>query len=81
MILVHRVKGGTIFLNSDLIETIEATPDTVVTLADGRRLLAADPPVELVRRISEFRATVLATAEDMRSSPGAELVMLPGRED
>ena len=80
MILVHRVKGGAIFLNSDLIESIEATPDTVVTLADGRRLLAADPPIELVRRISMFRAAVLAAAEDMRHGPDAELVVLPTRE-
>ncbi len=81
MIMVHRVKGGSIFLNSDLIESIEATPDTVVTLADGRRLLAADPPTELVHRISIFRASVLAAAEDMRRSSGASLVVLPGGED
>ena len=80
MILVHRVKGGSVFLNADLIESIEATPDTVITLADGRHLLAADAPAELVHRISMFRASVLAAAEDIRNSPGAQVVALPRRE-
>lgn len=36
MILVHRLKGDRLFLNADLVESIEETPDTVVTLVDGR---------------------------------------------
>jgi flagellar protein FlbD len=81
VILVHRVKGGSVFLNADLIESIEANPDTVITLADGRRLSVLDPPSELLYRISMFRASVLAAAEDIRNSPGAEVVALPRRKN
>ena len=34
------------FINEDLIESIEATPDTVLTLVDGRKIVVADPTFE-----------------------------------
>ena len=42
MIMVHRLKGEPMLLNADLITTIETNPDTVITLADGRRLVVSD---------------------------------------
>ncbi len=79
MIQVRRVKGGSLYLNCDLIESIEATPDTVITLANGHRLLTADAPESLVRRIREFRAAILASAEDQRR-PRADLIVLSPSE-
>lgn len=83
MILVHRLKGEPMFLNADLIESIEARPDTVITLVDGRKAVVAETPEEVVGRIREFRAAVLATVEELRSgvaSPGS-LVLLRNDED
>jgi flagellar protein FlbD len=86
VILVHRLKGEPMFLNADLIECVEATPDTVVTLADGRRYVVSDRPEDIVQRSLTFRASVLVAAEEMRSagpSPSAP-VLIPldgGRED
>jgi flagellar protein FlbD len=42
-------------LNSDLIETIEETPDTVVTLTSGRKLIVEEAAKEIIKRILEFR--------------------------
>ena len=39
MIAVTRPDGSSLLLNPDRIESIEQTPDTVITLADGRKLL------------------------------------------
>jgi flagellar protein FlbD len=68
MIAVHRLRGEPMFLNADLIESIEATPDTVLTLVDGRRIVVADTPEEVADRIVEFRASVLVSAAEMRGA-------------
>lgn len=67
MILVHRLKGEPIFLNTDLVEYIESTPDTVITLLDGRRIMVQDSAEEVVDKVREFRAAVLVAAEESRS--------------
>jgi len=56
------------FLNADLVESIEATPDTVVTLVDGRRIFVADSPEEVADRIIEFRASILVSAAELRGA-------------
>jgi len=71
------------FLNADLIESIEARPDTVVTLVDGRKTVVAETPEEVVDRIRLFRAAVLAAVEDMRAQgpEGGSLVLLRNDEE
>lgn len=66
MIVLHRLRGEPVYLNADLIEAVEACPDTVVTLVDGRKLVVTEAPEELVDRIRRFRAGVLVAAEEMR---------------
>lgn len=63
------------FLNADLLESIEATPDTVITLVDGRRIVVADSPDEIAERIVEFRASILVSAAELRgvSTPVAPI--------
>ena len=80
MIIVHRLRGEPMFLNTDLIESIEATPDTVVTLVDGRKFVVAESPEEVVQRTLGFRASVLAAAEELRTRPSAVVVPLRGLE-
>lgn len=46
-------------LNPDLIEHIQATPDTLVTLTSGRNYLVLETPEEIIRRVVEFRRTIL----------------------
>lgn len=60
MILLRRLNNAVIGLNADLIERIDATPDTVITLVDGKKYVVAETPDEVVERIIEFRASVLA---------------------
>lgn len=82
MILVHRLKGEPLFINSDLIETIEATPDTVVSLADGRKIVVSEAPDEVVDAARRYRASVIVATEEMREVAGrtADLFVLPTAE-
>jgi flagellar protein FlbD len=67
------------FINEDLIESIEATPDTVLTLVDGRKIVVADPPQMIVDRARVYRASVLAATDELRSrSEGGEVLQFPG---
>jgi flagellar protein FlbD len=53
MIPVTRLNGKTIILNALLIESIEETPDTIITLATGKKITVreqADTVAELVKR-------------------------------
>jgi flagellar protein FlbD len=68
VILVHRLRGEPMFVNADLIESIEATPDTVLTLVDGRRLLVDEGPEAVVERVVAFRASLLVAADQQRST-------------
>jgi len=58
MISVKRLNGEEIMVNPHLIETIEATPDTVITLINGKRLVVQDPIADVVDRIIEYRKIV-----------------------
>ena len=48
MITVTRRNGTTFALNPDLIERVEATPDTVVTLVSGTKYVVAETVEEIV---------------------------------
>ncbi|MBQ9526139.1 MAG: flagellar FlbD family protein [Fretibacterium sp.] len=55
MIKVHRLNGELFLLNSDMIETIDTTPDTVVRLLNGHRYLVREEMQEVYDKVVEFR--------------------------
>lgn len=69
MIWVTKLSGTEIVLNSDLIETIESTPDTVITLVDGTRYLVSESPQEVVARIGRYRSALLRLSDDPIVAP------------
>jgi flagellar protein FlbD len=62
MIRVTRLDGASIVLNCDLVQWIEETPDTVVVLTTGERVLVRESADELARRALEFKRAVAAGA-------------------
>ena len=58
MIYVTRLDGSQFVVNADLIETIEHTADTVVTLLDGKKLVVATPVHEVVERVLAYRQAI-----------------------
>jgi flagellar protein FlbD len=59
MIWVTRLRGQTLIINADLIESVEHTPDTVVTMIDGRKYMVEETPDQIVTRVVEYRSAVL----------------------
>ena len=64
MIRLRRLgsKAEAFYLNPDLIASLEATPDTVVTLTTHTKVLVADSPEDVLNAIREWRASILAAA-------------------
>ena len=58
MIRLTRLNRAPMVLNSDLIEHIDVTPDTVITLTTGQILRVRESADEVVERIVEFRRRV-----------------------
>jgi flagellar protein FlbD len=55
MIHLTRLNQNEIVINSDLIEHIETTPDTVVSLTNGQKFVVMETTADIVQRIIEFR--------------------------
>jgi flagellar protein FlbD len=61
VIQLHRLHGnGAFYVNPDLIETIEARPDTTITLVNKHRYVVEDRLEDVVERIVQFRARIAA---------------------
>ena len=58
MIKLTRRTREPLVLNSDLIEHLEANPDTVITLTTGNKLLVNETADEVIERVIEFRRAV-----------------------
>jgi len=68
MICLHRIRGEELWMNPDLIVFVEGTGhDTVITLADGNRVLVQEPPSDVTAAVVRFRSTVLAAADELSS--------------
>lgn len=59
MIQVTRLNHTPLVLNSDLIESIETTPDTVIGLTSGQKIMVLETPEEIVDRVAKFRREIL----------------------
>jgi flagellar protein FlbD len=58
MIKLTRLSHEPLVLNSDLIECMEATPDTVITLTTGQKLRVSETADEVIARIIAFRRAI-----------------------
>ena len=54
MIRLHRLDGKEFVVNADLIETVEATPDTVLSLTTGRKLVVRESVEEVIEKVLHF---------------------------
>ena len=58
MIPLTRPDGSTLLVNPDRIETVEETPDTVITLADGKKLLVREAAVVVANRFRSYKRSL-----------------------
>jgi flagellar protein FlbD len=66
MIILTRLNGEQFAVNCDLVERVDAHPDTVLTLVDGTKYIAAESLAEVVERVRDFRAGVLVRSAELQ---------------
>ena len=96
MIRLTRLNGDHFVLNDDLVQRVEAHPDTVITLVDDTKFVVIEGVDEVVRAIRDYRAGIQAVAFQMdrgeyRAQPpaagsttgadSASVVRFPTREE
>jgi flagellar protein FlbD len=64
MIQLTRLNHVPLVLNSDLIEHMEVTPDTVVTLTTGQKFVVLESAEEVLNRIIQFRRSLIMGSGD-----------------
>ena len=62
MISVTRFNDSTLIINADLIQTVEETPDTVITLTTGTKFIVKEKSKEIVKE--EFLLILLLIIEN-----------------
>lgn len=55
MITLQKLNGSEIIVNADLIETIEKTPDTIITLTNGKKMVVSNKPEEIIELVVNFK--------------------------
>jgi flagellar protein FlbD len=60
MIYVTRLNHSSVVLNCDLIEHIEATPDTVITLTTGQKITVLETAEDIIERVRAWRHSLLS---------------------
>jgi flagellar protein FlbD len=70
MIKVTDLRGDAVWLNPDLIERIQQSPDTIIALLTGSSMMVQQSPEEITEAIIHFRRLCQATTQQ-KHSPGA----------
>ena len=69
MISLTRLSGSVFALNSDLIERVDVTPDTVITLVDGSKYVVAESLATVLATVRRHRAEVVALGGLLAENP------------
>jgi uncharacterized protein YlzI (FlbEa/FlbD family) len=72
VIILTRLGGHQLAVNPDLIERAESTPDTVITMLDGHKLVVTDSLPEVVDAVRSWRASVAAEAYTLSHCRGED---------
>lgn len=72
MVHLSRLDGTELVVNSDHILTLERTPDTVVTLTTGARLMVKESVEDVVERVVEFRRRIARGPQVIAGEPAGD---------
>jgi len=64
MIPVHRItqRDHELYVNPELIQTVEANPDTVIALTNGSKFVVSETPAEVAQLIRDWRASIMVAS-------------------
>jgi len=75
MIEVTRLNGAQMIVNSDLIKIVESSPDTMLTLIHGEKIIVRESCAEVADKVLAYRSRLLATVAD-RLAKQPELIRI-----
>ncbi len=58
MIKLRRLNGSYFVLNCELIETLEETPDTIISTINGKKILVAESIEEIVEKVLQYKRSI-----------------------
>ena len=70
MIRLHKLNGGEIVINAELIESLEPGAETVVSLATGNRFIVRESADEVTQKVLEYRRAVNSSGKVVNPFPG-----------
>jgi flagellar protein FlbD len=69
LIYVTRMDGKSLLVNAELLEAVEATPDTILTFTNGKKMVVKENVEEIRNRVIVYRRAILwSTREEISSS-------------
>jgi len=63
MILLTKINNARVVVNCDMMQSIEETPDTVITLGNGDKVVVKEKMADIIDKIVEFRRRVRQLVE------------------
>lgn len=83
MIRVTRLNDSVLMINVEMIRSLQATPDTVITFSNNDRIIVKEPVEEVSKRIVEYQRTINAEWVDClppeQNSNDVKELTLPGK--
>jgi flagellar protein FlbD len=64
MIKLTRLNKQEYYLNSDMVETVETTPDTVITMLNGKKFIVSESADDVVERIIRFKGKIKGISQN-----------------
>ncbi len=59
MVTLTKLNGSTVVINAELIETLESTPDTIITLTNGKKYLVKENCDDVLKMVIDYKQCVL----------------------
>ena len=58
MIEVTKLNGSPIVINADLIETVEPTPDTIITITTGKKIVVLEKVEDIIKKTIDYKRSI-----------------------
>lgn len=72
MILLHKLNNCEVFINAELIESVESSPDTVINLVTGNRFVVRESKEDVAMRVIEYKKKVYSERKVINPIEGFE---------
>ena len=64
MVCLRRINNKEVVINDDMIESIEAKPDTIITMYNGNKIVVKESIAEVIEKIVEYRKSINELSEE-----------------